>query len=441
MAARLARLFDAVRNPVFGGRMSPSQVAGVERLLREGEKRRAPREWAAYVLATAAWETGRRMQPVEEGGKGRGHAYGKPDKQTGVAYYGRGDVQLTWKDNYAEFGRRLGIDLLHNPELALDPDTSAEIIWEGMIGGLFRRGHSLPRYFPPDAVTEPDTLQARQIVNGIPKGKRLPDRAEEIAGFYRAFLAGLSAAGWPELKPARPAPLPPPDRDQFGRPLDPLAGEQGGPLAPIEPSDGPPERPEPGTLPTGRKSAPNNVQIPHGQASGSIEAVQRRLKAMGYHEVGELDGKWGGRTAAGIAAFMNDRQMTGTPAITPELLAELDEAEAEPFKRPIAPARAEAQAPQVAPKLETVNASWWSQATAWLLGLPAAAVGTAKAFLGDGDGDGTPDVLKSAYEFAANVPSQYYAWAVAGACAVIAYKAYRAKKAAVTAYQEGRLTS
>jgi hypothetical protein len=374
------------------------------------------------------------MQPIEEYGRGAKHAYGKPDKVTGVTYYGRGDVQLTHKDNYAEQGRRLGLDLVNNPELALDPEVSASIIWEGMVGGLFRRGHSLPRYFPPGGGGDP--IQARLIVNGIPKGKTLPDRAEEIAAFYRAFLAGLAAAGWPESIPAaRPASFPAPEPRPAEKSPETAAGG-------FSPESGVGQRGEGENAPATPRPKQNGVPIPAaGQVSEALRGVQTRLKAMGYHEVGEQDGQWGSRTAAGIAAFMNDRKMTGTPTITPALMGELTAAEAEPFKRPIFAARAEAQAPQVAPKLETVNASWWSQFTAWLVGLPAVLIGIAKTFFGDGDGDGTPDVLKSAYAMAANVPAQYYAYAVAAAAGVIAYKAWRAKQAAVKAYQEGRLTS
>ncbi|MBE3951934.1 hypothetical protein HJ144_09510 [Vibrio parahaemolyticus] len=47
------------------------------------------------------------MQPVEEYGKGVGHEYGIPDPITGQTYYGRGDVQVTWKYNYERLSRLL----------------------------------------------------------------------------------------------------------------------------------------------------------------------------------------------------------------------------------------------------------------------------------------------------------------------------------------------
>jgi uncharacterized protein (TIGR02594 family) len=47
----------------------------------------------------------------------------------------------------------------------------------------------------------------------------------------------------------------------------------------------------------------------------SVEAVQRRLKDLGYHEVGQIDGKIGPRTRASILAFRHDNNLTLAPII------------------------------------------------------------------------------------------------------------------------------
>ena len=47
----------------------------------------------------------------------------------------------------------------------------------------------------------------------------------------------------------------------------------------------------------------------------SVEAVQRRLKSLGYHEVGSIDGQIGARTRAAILAFRNDNDLPRIPVI------------------------------------------------------------------------------------------------------------------------------
>ena len=42
-------------------------------------------------------------------------------------YYGRGFIQLTWDYNYRAVGERLGLPLVADPELALEPKTAAAI--------------------------------------------------------------------------------------------------------------------------------------------------------------------------------------------------------------------------------------------------------------------------------------------------------------------------
>jgi len=68
----------------------------------------------------------------------------------------------------------------------------------------------------------------------------------------------------------------------------------------------------------------------------SVEAVQRRLKDLGYHEVGQIDGKIGPRTRAAILAFRNDNDLALVPIIDVALTEALDRAS----PREIAPERA-----------------------------------------------------------------------------------------------------
>lgn len=134
----------------------------------------------AYIFATTYHETARTMQPIEEYGKGKTRPYGKPDPITALTYYGRGFVQLTWKDNYKKAGELVGFDLVNHPKMALDLAYSTKILVEGMTVGLFT-GKKLSNYFN-DQVTDP--IGARKIINGR-------DKAELIAGYYEIFLDAI----------------------------------------------------------------------------------------------------------------------------------------------------------------------------------------------------------------------------------------------------------
>jgi len=48
-------------------------------------------------------------------------------KDEGFKYRGRGMIQLTGKDNYARIGKKIGVDLVKNPDLANRPDVAAKV--------------------------------------------------------------------------------------------------------------------------------------------------------------------------------------------------------------------------------------------------------------------------------------------------------------------------
>jgi hypothetical protein len=88
------KFFASIR-PLFG-KLSNSQVEGIQAKLTAFAANASPLAHVGYGLATSFWETGQKMQPVEEIGRGRGYPYGKPGKHGGQIAYGRGHVQLTW---------------------------------------------------------------------------------------------------------------------------------------------------------------------------------------------------------------------------------------------------------------------------------------------------------------------------------------------------------
>lgn len=56
-----------------------------------------------------------------------GNRMGNSAPDDGFKYRGRGIIQLTGKDNYARYGKMLGLDLVGNPDLAADPKVAAQI--------------------------------------------------------------------------------------------------------------------------------------------------------------------------------------------------------------------------------------------------------------------------------------------------------------------------
>lgn len=182
--------FDAVRASLFGGSLDQGQVHGQNAILAVWELKPPSDDLrhAAYMLATTFHETAATMLPIEEYGRGKGMKYGTPDPQTGQTYYGRGFVQLTWRDNYVRASKELqlagtALDLEKNAWRALDILIAALVMFQGMSAGWFT-GKKLGSYF---SETANDAVGARKIINPDDKGPL-------IAGYHDKFLSALNDA-------------------------------------------------------------------------------------------------------------------------------------------------------------------------------------------------------------------------------------------------------
>lgn len=207
-----AVFFAAIRKTLFGGRMTQSQVDGIKGLLTAfDEVGDRDIDTLAYGLATTHHETGRRMMPVREGfaetdaGARRAVAklaakrgpksavarYAKPAGPYGHVYYGRGDPQLTFIENYAACSKDAGVDLVENPDAMLDPVISRRVLFRGLIDGRWNgRGKGIAHYEgEDDFLDDAEAAQARRTVN-------VQDKAALIAGYHRAYYDALKAAGW-----------------------------------------------------------------------------------------------------------------------------------------------------------------------------------------------------------------------------------------------------
>lgn len=194
--------FYTVIRPLFGA-LDQKQVDGINFLLAAAPAD-MPLTHRAYVLATVFHETAKRMRPIFEfGGKDYFTKYdgratlGNTMPGDGFRFRGRGYVQITGRRNYAFAGGELGVDLIGQPDRALEPEIAAKILYRGMAEGWFT-GRGMSRYLPPSGADKAAYMAARRVVNG-------QDKAEVIAGYAQAFEAALRQAG-----KGAPAPVEPP---------------------------------------------------------------------------------------------------------------------------------------------------------------------------------------------------------------------------------------
>ena len=216
-----ANFFASVRKDIFNGKLSQSQVMGLDAIFDACEKLNVTDlRMMAYAMATPMIETGGSYEPITENlnystealrakfgnrisasdaqkyGRNSSHAanqemianiiyggewgksnLGNTQPGDGWKFKGRSLTQVTGRRNYAKFG------LEDNPDDALHIKTAAEIMVKGMRDGLFT-GKKLSDYFTD---SKEDFVQARRMINSL-------DKAEEIAGYARKFHTALKGA-------------------------------------------------------------------------------------------------------------------------------------------------------------------------------------------------------------------------------------------------------
>lgn len=180
-----------------------------------------------------------------------------------------------------------------------------------------------------------------------------------------------------------------------------------------------------------------NVRPQNARYDVGTEVVQRELDGMGYHEVGDIDGRWGGKTAGAIKAFYNDRGVTGVAELGPELNDEIGRAKSEGFTRPIADSRANAKPKDIAPHVEAVRVSLWQRLCA-KVAAGAAAVGIGGSSVSDiySSAQGT---LSPVHDALARIPPEAWLLLVGAIAALVWYATNRAANAVTRDYNTGRL--
>ena len=202
--------FDFLRdNKMLGPKITGTEFRGTDAIIKACALAKWPMSYTAYALGTAYHETAHTMLPIQEKG-GASYYTRKYDIQganpkkarelgnltpgDGARFCGRGYVQLTGKANYAKATKKLkalgiNVDLIANPERAMEPPIAALIMVYGMIEGWFT-SRKLPDDLPAKG---PATLRqfvlSRDIINGT-------DMDDEIAAYANDFQTGLQQGGY-----------------------------------------------------------------------------------------------------------------------------------------------------------------------------------------------------------------------------------------------------
>ena len=127
-----------------------------------------------YIIATVDYETNGTFLPVKEaywlseGWRKRNLRY--------YPYYGRGLVQITWKANYKKFSKLMDIDLVSNPDLALEIDNAVYILVYGFKHGVFT-GKKISDYIN---LNRTDFKSARKVINGNDRAVYIAKLAQQV---------------------------------------------------------------------------------------------------------------------------------------------------------------------------------------------------------------------------------------------------------------------
>lgn len=180
-----------------------------------------------------------------------------------------------------------------------------------------------------------------------------------------------------------------------------------------------------------------NVQPQQGAYDVDVEILQQKLLKLNYHELGESDGYWGGKTRGAVAAFMNDRGQPTDGTFTPAVSIELNKALAENWSRPIAPARANATAKDIAPKVEVVKQTLWQRLSAKIVA-GFAAIGLTGSSLSSAF-DTVRMKLEPVRMFLKDIPPEVWFVSIGLVAALVWWLSNRGINSAVKDYNTGKI--
>lgn len=174
------------------GKLTQDMVDNINLIVETCEKYELSYPQTAYLLATTYHETAHTFKPIKEYGSDKylskydtgrlAKVLGNTPQADGDGqkYAGKGYVMITGVNNYKFAGEQLGIDLINNPDLALEPKHAAEILVKGSKYGWFT-SKTLKDYINDK---KKDYYNARKVINGL-------DKAQLIANYAVVFEKAL----------------------------------------------------------------------------------------------------------------------------------------------------------------------------------------------------------------------------------------------------------
>lgn len=165
----------------------------------------------------------------------------------------------------------------------------------------------------------------------------------------------------------------------------------------------------------------------------TIEFVQQRLKDLGYHEVGNVDGQWGRKTKGAILSFRMENGLELKPEIDDELLTALARA----GSRPIGESRVTATVKDLKVDKPAVAASGSNKLLSGLTAAGAAVYGVVNGVVTNISG--AKAYLEPVKDLLGSVPSGVWVAIVCAAAFAIYRNSGKAQNEIVSAYREGSL--
>lgn len=289
-------------------RMTESTRYSAPRLLEVfGPKRDRRGRWhdgrnGLTTLAEAQVITGRGPEGIANaiyGGAWGARNLGNTEPGDGWRFRGRGYVQLTGRDHYEEMGRKLGLDLVHHPELAANREIAARIAIVYWNDRVRTRGHQF------------DVTAATRDING--GGNGLKERVAAAADWQQRLLH----TSHKRTASAKPAPASTPTRESTTH------------------------RPSSTPIPSGPVA---DGALTAGESGPEVRALQGTLDRLGYRDVHgrpiAYTGTFDRPTLDAVKAFQHDHGLRDRGYVGPLTQQALQRASADLVTSPTHPQHA-----------------------------------------------------------------------------------------------------